>query len=245
MESNLVRLGIPAVAVGLLVLLTAGAFHAERRLGSEPHVARRRALLAGAGMAAWMALLAAVARSGVLGRFDLRPPPMMGAFLGTVVLSTVVALSSFGRRLAFGLPLSALVGFQAFRLPLELVMHEAANEGVMPSVMSFSGYNFDIVTGIAAALVGAWLHFGRPPRAVVVAFNVLGSFLLLVVSVVAVLALPVFAAFGPEQHNVWVTRFPYVWMAIMVGSALTGHILLARRLLAEATSGGSLAVSPG
>jgi hypothetical protein len=34
------------------------------------------------------------------------------------------------------LPLAALVGFQAFRLPLELVMHEAARAGVMPSLLS-------------------------------------------------------------------------------------------------------------
>jgi hypothetical protein len=50
---------------------------------------------------------------------------------------------------------------------------------------------------------------------------------------VAVLALPLFAAFGPEQLNVWVTRFPYVWMAVMVGCALVGHVLLTRRLLSE------------
>lgn len=234
MESNLVRFGIPAIALGLLALFTAGTFHAERRLGADSAVARRRAALAAVGMGAWMAVLGGVASTGVLTRFDLRPPPMMGAFAGTVVLSAAVALSRFGKRLALGLPLPALVGFQAFRLPLELVMHQAANEGVMPSVMSFKGYNFDILSGITATAVGMWLLVGRPPRAVLVAFNLLGSVLLLIVSTVAVLALPLFAAFGPDQLNVWVTRFPYVWMAVMVGSALAGHVLLARRLLSEA-----------
>ncbi len=233
MESNLVRLGIPAIALGLLALLAVGTFHAERRLGAEPRVARRRALFAGAGMGAWMALLGAAASSGVLARFDLRPPPMAGAFLGTVAVSLALALSRFGKRLALGLPLGALVGFQAFRLPLELVMHQAQNDGLMPSVMSFNGYNFDILTGITATLVGVWFLVGRPPRGVLVLFNVLGSTLLLVVSVVAVAALPLFAAFGPEQLNVWVTRFPYIWMAVMVGSALVGHVLLGRRLVAE------------
>jgi hypothetical protein len=236
MESNIVRLGIPGIACGLLVLLAVGTFQADRRLGSDLPLARRRALLSAAGMSAWMAVLGGVASTGALTRFDVRPPPMMGVFLGTIVLSVAFALSGFGKRLALGLPVSALVGFQAFRLPLELVMHQAADEGVMPGVMTYTGYNFDIVTGITAAIVGAWCLFGRPPRAVLVAFNVLGSVLLLVVSTVAVLALPVFAAFGLGQLNLWVTRFPYVLMAVMVGSALVGHILLARRLLARTES---------
>jgi hypothetical protein len=234
MESTLVRFAIPGIAIGLLVLLAIGTFHAERRLGADVAVARRRAVVSTAGMGGWMGLLAVAAASGAVARFDLRPPPMAGAFLGTVVVSLAFALSRSGKRLALGLPLGALVGFQAFRLPLELVMHQAATDGLMPSVMSFNGYNFDILTGICATLVGAWLAVGRPPRGVLVAFNVLGSTLLLVVSTVAVLALPLFAAFGPEQLNVWVTRFPYIWMAVMVGSALVGHVLLARRLLSDA-----------
>jgi hypothetical protein len=237
MESNLVRLGIPAIAVAVAALVTVGTFHAELRLGAERGVARRRALLVALGVGAWMAVLGAIASTGILMRFDLRPPPMAGIFLGTIVLALAFGLSGFGERLALGLPLPALVGFHAFRLPLELVMHEAANEGVMPSVMSFNGYNFDIVTGISATLLGGWLLFGRPPRAALVAFNVLGSVLLLVVSTVAVLALPVVAAFGLGQLNIWVTRFPYVWMATLVGSALVGHVVLARRLLAGARSG--------
>jgi hypothetical protein len=236
MESNLVRLGIPGIAFGLLVLLTVGTFQAERRLGSDVPLALRRALLSAAGMVAWMAVINGLAHTGALTRFDLRPPPMMGVFLGTLVLATAFALSGFGKRLALGLPVSALVGFQAFRLPLELVMHEAANEGVMPSVMTYTGYNFDIVTGIAATVVGLWCLLGRPPRAVLVLFNVLGSVLLLVVSTVAALALPVFAVFGLGQLNLWVTRVPYVLMAVMVGSALVGHIILARRLLSERES---------
>jgi hypothetical protein len=234
MESNVVRLGIPGIALAVAVLVALGSFQAELRLGAEPAAARRRALLVALGFGGWMTIIGAVAATGILARFELRPPPMAGVFLGTVVLALAFSLSRFGERLALGLPLSALVGFHAFRLPLELVMHEAANEGVMPSVMSFNGYNFDIATGISATFVGIWLLLGRPPRGVLVAFNLLGSVLLLVVSTVAVLALPVFAAFGTGQLNVWVARFPYVWMAMLVGSALIGHVVLTRRLLAEA-----------
>jgi peptidoglycan/LPS O-acetylase OafA/YrhL len=64
---------------------------------------------------------AALGASGFLLDTQARPPrPMlMFAFvLGAIALG----LSPVGRRLATGLPLAALVGFQAFRLPLEPVV---------------------------------------------------------------------------------------------------------------------------
>ena len=42
-----------------------------------------------------------------------------------------------------------------------------------------------------------------------------------------------FRAFGDDQLNVWVTQFPYVWIAVMVAAALFGHIVTLRKLLAE------------
>jgi len=245
--SLLVTVGIPAVALVLLAFLTLGTLLAERRLGSAAPVARRRALFAFAGMGSWMLLIALVARTGVLSNFESRPPPMMGVFFGTLIVAVVAAASPFGKRLAEGLPLGALVGFQAFRLPLELVMHQAAAEGVMPSVMSWNGYNFDIVTGTAAAGLGLWFALGKPPRIAVVLFNLVGSVLLFVVSLVALLALPIFAVFGPDQLNLWVTRFPFTWMAVMVGGALLGHVLLARKLVASrmAPTGVGAAGAPG
>ena len=52
-------------------------------------------------------------------------------------------------------PVWLLIAFHGFRLPLELIMHEAATEGVMPPQMTFTGLNFDITTGATALLVAA------------------------------------------------------------------------------------------
>src|SRR5687767_389787 len=139
MESNSVRFGIPAIAIALSVLFVLAVRSKEK--GSAPEVRRRRTLYAAAGMALWLAGVAALALSGLLGRFDLRPPPMALWFAATLLVPLAVALSPFGRRLALALPFTALVGFQAFRLPLELLMHQAAADGIMPRVMSYSGYN--------------------------------------------------------------------------------------------------------
>ena len=237
MESSLVRFGIPAIALALASLIVVAVWFAERELGSSSRTRLRRTLATLAFVAAWLAFVAVLALSGALARFDVRPPPMLAWFVVTLVLPLVIALSPIGRRLALGLPFGALVGFQLFRLPLEVVMHRAAVEGVMPNVMSYSGYNFDIVSGITALALGVAFALTEVPRALVLAWNVVGSVLLAIIVGVAVAATPLFRAFGPEQVNLWVTRFPYAWMSVMVASALFGHVLVARKLLATRTRG--------
>ena len=142
-------------------------------------------MFAGAGIAIWLAAQAAAALSGVLGRFELRPPPIVIWFASMIADDARAGVVAFGRRFADKLPFVALIGFQAFRLPLELVMHRAAVAGIMPNVMSFTGYNFDIVSG-ATALPLALYAWRRPlPRWLIVLWNVTGQILLFVVAGVA------------------------------------------------------------
>ena len=238
MASNLVRFGIPGIALLLAALFVFAVFRSAERAGLPPRERVKQAGLAALGVTGFMAFIAALALSGLLGRFDLRPPPLVLWMVGTLVSALAVGFSRLGRRLAEQLPLVALVGFQAFRLPLELVMHRAATDGVMPRVMSFGGYNFDIVSGTLAALLGVALARGLAvPRSVLVLWNVVGLTLLGVIVTIALLATPVFHVFGEKELNIWVTQFPYCWMAVMVSSALLGHVLLLRRLRAEVRNG--------
>src|SRR6476469_1639245 len=230
-DTTLVRIGIPGIALALSALFVAATWRTGE--GLDPAARRRRTILAAAGVAIWLAAQAAAALSGVLGRFDLRPPPMVIWFASMIAMTLALAWSSFGRRFADKLPFVALIGFQAFRLPLELVMHRAAAAGIMPNVMTFTGYNFDIVTG-ATALPLALAAWRRPlPRWLILLWNATGQILLIVVAAVAFAASPVFRAFGDDQLNVWVTQFPYVWIAVMVAAALFGHVVTLRKLLAE------------
>ena len=154
-----------------------------------------------------------------------------------VAPSVAVTWGPLGVRLLRGLPLWALVLAQAFRFPLELVMHEAAIEGVMPVQMSYAGRNFDIVTGITALPVALLLALGFGGRRLAIAWNLLGSVLLLNIVSVAFLSTPTFALFGPERLNTWVAYAPFVWLpAVMVACALIGHLVIWRRLLTPTTT---------
>jgi hypothetical protein len=187
-----------------------------------------------AAVAALMAVTAAAARSGQLARFDLTPPPVALLVLSVFTLAFAIGLGPVGTRLAHAVPLATLVGLQAFRLPLELVMHRAATLGIMPAEMSYSGYNFDIVTGAGALLLAVAMRSGATvPRAAVWAWNLWGFWCLAVIAVVAVASSPMVRAFGddPRHLNTWVLHFPYVWLpAVLVTLALAGHIVVAKAL---------------
>jgi hypothetical protein len=198
-----------------------------------PAIANRESLIAAAGAALWLTATGVAAVSGFL-RFE-PPPTMLGALAVTFAVGIAISVSPLGRRLAVALPVAALVGFQGFRVVVELLMHRAYSEGLMPVQMSYSGRNFDIVTGLTALVLGAWLATGRRSPRLVFAWNTLGVALLLNILVVALLSAPTpFRVFMNEPANVWVTRAPWVWLpTVMVLAAVIGHVLIYRRLWTE------------
>ena len=221
-----------------LTLAVAGGFvvavHRSAIATSHPDP-RRLTTITALVTALWLALTAGLAASGLLS-FSTRPPTML--FLVPVIfaLAIGIATSRLGQRLATGLPLAALVGSQAFRFPLELTMHRAYAEGLMPVQMSYSGRNLDILTGISAIIVAVVL--ARRPKTLwlVRLWNVAGVILLANILAVALLSAPTpFRTFHNEPANVWITQAPWVWLpAVLALAAIAGHIVVFRRLRHEA-----------
>jgi hypothetical protein len=229
-----VWLGIPGIAAALVALFVWASRRAALRVGQD---ARRRTLAAAALALGWCALQAALAGSGVLARFDARPPPLALFVAAVFAGGLALGASRFAAPLAHGLPLAGLVGFQAFRLPLELVMNEAGRAGVMPTLLSFSGWNFDVLTGTLALPVAALVAAGRAPRWLVLAWSALGLAALAMIAAIAIGTAPFVQAFGPDQVNAWVAYLPFVFLpGVMVVAALCGHVLVLRRLLQPAPS---------
>ena len=224
------------VAVGFILACE----WAGRRLGQGATARRRRARRVSAAVLAWLLATAVIAASGVLRWFDATPPPFAVLVLTVVAIGIAVPCSSLGALLVRGLPLWFLVGFQTFRFPLELLMHRAYVEGVMPVQMSYAGYNYDIVSGITAGVLGLWLSGRRVSRWVVACWNMLGFVLLVNIVTIAILSTPVFGWFGHERLNTFVTYPPFVWLpGILVTAALIGHILVWRLLSEKPAAAGT------
>ena len=196
--------------------------------------ARRWVAGTAAALVVWLAVTAAVSASGVLEAPGVPPRAML--FMGACnLLALVLALSRVGGRLVRGVPIAALVGFQAFRLPLELVLHRWYAEGTLPVEMTFEGRNLDIVTGVLAMVVGLWLWRRGPSRSLVWLFNLVGFALLLNVAAVAILSSPFpFRVLDSGPPVLLVFYFPYGWILPMcVAPALAGHVLVFRWLWRE------------
>src|SRR5687768_11672376 len=113
----------------LAATLAWAAGYAWRRAGAETARVVRAVTLTLAGTATWMSLTWIVAASGAFRQWDRMPPPFALLVLAIVLLGARLAFSGLGRQIATHVPLWALVGIQAFRLPLELAMHALAEIG--------------------------------------------------------------------------------------------------------------------
>jgi hypothetical protein len=221
-----------ALPVAMAVLFVWGTAAAWRRAG-DAAAASRTALMAAAGTAIWMGVTLALADRGTFLNWNATPPPFALLVVTIVALGVAIAAGPLGARLAH-LPLWTLVAAQAFRLPLEIAMHALVSRGIMPEQMSYTGRNFDVVTGATAIVVAALVAIGRGGRTLVTTWNVMGLLLLVNIVAVAILSTPKFAAFGPDHLNVFVFYPPFVWLpAVLVLAALAGHLIVFRAVALE------------
>lgn len=141
-----------ALAAGLVWAVNTGA----RRAGFAPGAATRVTVFAGVGVALWMLVTAVVAARGMLLNFDAFPPPLFRVFLPGMLLTALLAFSAPGRALAQGQGWGVLIGFQAYRIPVEIMLAILFAEGFLPEQMTWHGRNLDVITGVTALPV-AWL----------------------------------------------------------------------------------------
>jgi hypothetical protein len=168
---------------------------------------------------------------GTLRNWESTPPAFALLVVTILLLAFRIGAGDSGRRIAESIPLWALVVVQAFRLPLELAMHRMYERGIMPVQMSYSGLNYDILTGASALIVAALVYTGHAGVRLVRLWNVLGLLLLINIVTVAILATPRIRYFGDDHLNTWVTYTPFVWLpAVMVLAALAGHLIIFRAL---------------
>ena len=225
-----------------LAIVVAGAFvaavHFSHDRGARSS-ARRDTALAAIATAAWLSATLALAASGRL-TFTSRPPTAAVLIVAAIVLAVGVSISALGARLASGIPLAALVGVQAFRFPLELMLHRAYREGLMPVQMSYSGFNFDILTGLSAIAVALYVARRPDALAVVRIWNAAGIVLLANILTIAVLSTPTpIRVFHNEPANEWIAHAPWVWLpSVFVAAAIIGHVVIFRRLRYESRVGG-------
>jgi hypothetical protein len=235
--------GAGAALVALVAVLWVGLLAAVAwawRPGAGAAGGRGKALVwTGVATAAWLAATAALAASGRLRDYDAFPPPMFRVVLPGVLLVFAAAFSGFGKRLVDGLGWGALIGYQAFRIPVELLLSALYQSGRLPVQMTFHGANYDVLTGIFAALLGLLAARKRAGPLGILVWNIAGLALLANIVTIAVLSMPGrLRLFPGEPANTIVFGWPFIWLpAWLVMGALFGHLLVFRKLWRERAQG--------
>lgn len=179
----------------------------------------------------WLILILSIGHTGLLGRFDKFPAPFMFFFPTMMLFSFFLAYSKYGTAVVQRITLANLVFFQSFRVLAEIVLFLALKEGLAPVQMTFEGYNFDIVTGILAIVLGIYLR-RRTNKKLALSFNILGLVFLGVIAFIAITSMPSpLRLFMKDPSNIWVTTSPYILLpGVLVVAAVTLHLLIFRKL---------------
>lgn len=149
--------------------------------------------------------------------------------ISALVFALAFSFSSPGAKMASTFSYAALIGFQSFRLPLEIILHHWSGLGTVPPTMTWTGQNWDIVTGVVSLLVFRWVNGNRK-----LAFltNTIGAILLLNVLRVVVMSSPLPFAWSLDEPLVLIAYFPYALIGpLFVLPALVAHIVTFRKLL--------------
>ncbi|MBS1840377.1 MAG: hypothetical protein JSS69_02125 [Acidobacteria bacterium] len=190
----------------------------------------RRSKQLGSALFLWLAVTGVLSLTPMLHDFSQRPPRIMllvvlsfvGVYFGSKFSAAAKLIETPG--------LAWLIGFQVFRVAVEIFLYLGHRAGFVPVQMTFEGRNWDVFTGLTA-LPMAWLVAkNKAPKWLIYAWNTIGLALLLNVTIVAALSMPTpLRHFHSEPANMFVTYFPYIWLpTYLVQVAWLSHLLIFR-----------------
>jgi hypothetical protein len=184
---------------------------------------RLRVILA---VVAWLGLTALLSMESFFHDFSTMPPRPVIPALVFILAGILFLRSASGKAVLRSTPASWLIGFQVFRVLMEIILWLVYEHGIIPVQMTFEGRNFDILVGVTAPFVAYLLHTGHMKPMVAVVWNVAGIGLLMNIVIVAALSTPSpLRVFMNEPANTFIAYFPFVWLvAFVVPVALLGHI---------------------
>jgi hypothetical protein len=182
----------------------------------------------------WMILTGFLAAGGFYQQFEIFPPRIFTFAVLPALLVIAVLFIFFRPTFIENLSLRTLIWLHVVRLPVEIVLLLLFQTGLVPKVMTFEGWNFDVVSGLTAPFV-AWLAFrnGRTNRPLLITWNIAALALLANIVVIAILSLrsPI-QRLGFEQPNVAVEYIPFIWLpALIVPIVLFSHLAVLWNLI--------------
>jgi hypothetical protein len=181
----------------------------------------------------WLALIGGLSITGFFENTTSLPPRYLLVFLG----STGLIIYLYKVLKTDRLNTKRLLLVQGLRLPVEIGLYQLFLQGQIPQIMTFEGWNYDIIIGISALIIFVVLYFKEHllSKTFMLIWNVTGVLFLAVIVLTAVLSAPLpIQLLAFDQPNVAVLKFPYVFLpAYIVPLVLLTHLLTIKKILKE------------
>ena len=184
----------------------------------------------------WMLLQGAVGLTGFYQETQALPPRFVFLVAPTLIFIVILFLTSKGKRFIDSLSLKELTLLHVVRVPVEICLYFLFLAKLIPGIMTFEGYNYDVTSGLSAILIYLLIFVSKKAsEKVLLTWNILCLLLLLNIVIIAVLSVQTpFQRLAFDQPNIGLTYFPFVWLpSMVVPLVLLSHLAAIRQLLAK------------
>ncbi|MCU0423616.1 MAG: hypothetical protein MUC81_12480 [Bacteroidia bacterium] len=179
----------------------------------------------------WILFIAMLSFNGFFTYTDTVPPRFLIVFIGNLLF--VMLMLKYIKQNQFKDTIG--LSIHALRVVVELILYELYITKQIPKIMTFEGYNFDILIGVSAIglLVWSYLFKSGLTKYLLLMWNVVGLLFLVNIVVIAILSAPLpMQQFAFDQPNKAVLYFPYILLpAFIVPVVFVTHIVSLKKLL--------------
>ncbi len=179
----------------------------------------------------WLTIVGVLVNTNFFRNTDSMPP----RFLVILVGGTALCVLYYQLLKNKTLNLSFVLLLHVVRIPVELALHQLYQKGYVPKIMTYEGWNFDILMGISALILFSYLILTKKQinRQFMILWNVIGIIMLTIIVVTAILSAPFpFQQFAFDQPNIALLRFPFIYLpAYIVPMVYLAHVMTLNKLM--------------
>lgn len=218
----------------ITTLITLGLFYWVIKNSSDA-IFRKKSILIIAILIVWLILQAFLGLYEVYSQnTDALPPKIfIWGLLPNIIVYILLFSTQKGKKFIDSLSLKKLTYINIVRIPVEFVLLWLFMNRIIPEIMTFEGWNFDILAGLTAPFI-IYYGFTRQllSKKVILLWNIIGLGLLLNIVGIALLSAPFpLQRLAFEQPNIGILYFPFNWLpSFIVPIVIFGHLASIRQL---------------
>lgn len=182
----------------------------------------------------WLIIQSILSLIGFYKVTNSKPPHFFLLIAPPVIFIAVLFFTTTGRKFIDGLNLCMLTLLHTIRIAVELVLFFLFLYKAVPKIMTYEGWNFDIISGLTAPLI-FYLAFIKKSLSnkFLLIWNFICLGLLINIVRIAVLSAPLpFHHLAFDQPNIAILYFPFTWLpCCIVPLVLFAHLAAIRQAI--------------